>query len=664
MKPKPESADAAKNGGFARNAPRVAGLLLALITLLAYLPATQNGFVNFDDDNYVTANPLVQRGLTVAGVQWAFAGSHFCNYSPLAWLSHMADCDLFRLNPGGHHFVNVLLHSANVLLLFILLRRLTGALWPSAFAAAMFGWHPLHVESVAWIAERKDVLSTCFGLLALLQYEKFARQKNWTAYGLALLFFALSLLSKPMLVTLPVVLLLLDYWPLQRFQTLNFKFPALAKLFAEKIPFFLLSALFCVITVLAQRAEAISTLQRVPLGLRLENAAVSGATYLADTFWPAGLAAFYPLPKEIPWPAVALAVAVLAAVSAVAWRAGRARPYLRVGWLWYLVTLAPVIGLVQVGDQARADRYTYFPLIGIFLALALAADEAARRRQISKKIPAGAAAVILAACLGATEHQLRFWRDSEALFRRDLAVAGDSATAHLNLGSALQQQGRNAEARAEYEKTLRLDPGELAAHMAAYNNLGRLLNDEGKPTEALEYCRTAVRLAPDSPATRHRLGIVLAELGRDDEAFAEFREAIRLNADYAPAHFQIGRTLLMRGRDAEAVALLREAVRLNPDNLQMLIYAARVFSADENPAARNGAEAIALARRAAQLAGEDQPVVLDTLAIACAEAGRFDEAAQAERRALQLAQPEDLAGMRQRLEAFENRHPWRESFAK
>jgi len=324
----------------------------------------------------------------------------------------------------------------------------------------------------------------------------------------------------------------------------------------------------------------------------------------------------------------------------------------------------PVIGLVQVGDQAMADRYSYFPLIGVFLAVTLAMKDCATWLRLPNYLLATPAVLVLAGCLVLTEKQLGYWRDSEALFTHALAVTPNNAPAHLNLGEAFQEQHRSAEALAEYREVLRLDPG----RHEAYNNIGRILNDEGKPAEALGYCRTAMELDPKSPAAHNALGIVLSGLGRFDEALAQFTEAARLGADYAPAHFQMGRTLLKMGRDADAVAQFREALKIDPNNLPMLVYIARVLAADENPQARNGAEAVAYANQAAQLAGDAQPVVLDTLAMACAEAGRFGEAVQAGQRAVKLAQDagqmDDAAAMRQRLGLYQQQRPWRESFAK
>ena len=644
--------------------PRVIGWLLALATMLAYLPATRDRFLNYDDDDYVTENTMVQRGLTWTGIKWAFTTWHASNWHPLTWLSHMVDCEIFRLNPGGHHFVNVLFHSANAVLLFALLLRLTGAMWPSAFIAALFAWHPLHVESVAWVSERKDVLSTCFALLSLLCYAGHARENRRRDYWFALVFFALGLMCKPMLVTLPFVMLLLDYWPLQRIQVPGPGAGSVRHCVFEKWPFFLLAALSAAVTFLAQRNDAVQSFARVPPWLRVENAITAYAGYLYKAVWPVNLSVFYPLPGHIPGLVVAASAAFLVFISIMVWLERKRSPCLIVGWLWFAGTLVPVIGLVQVGDQAMADRYTYFPLIGIFSAVTFFAKQWADRFQFLKTAFAVTAVLILAACLALTENQLRYWHDNESLFRHALEVSEESALAHLNLGVELQDQNKPAQALVQYQEALRLDP----SRHEAYNNIGRILIEQGKPQEALDYCRTAVQLDPKSALSRDNLGLVLVELRRFDEAMREFSEAARLDAQYATPHFETGRTLLKLGRDAEALPHLHEALNLAPDNFQMLIYVARVLAADETPQIRNGTEACALAGRASQLAGGAQPVALDTLAMAYAEAGRFDEAVQTQELAVKFAaaagQKDDAAPMQQRLQLYKNHQPWRESFSK
>ena len=660
--------------------PRRLGLLLALATILAYWPATRNGFVNYDDDLYVTQNAVVQNGLTWPGVEWAFTKINVSNWHPLTWLSHMADCELFQLNAGGHHLNSVLIHAANTALLFVLLLWLTRALWPAVFIAALFAWHPLHVESVAWISERKDVLSLFFALLALLAYARYAKlskvqdPKSKIYFAWSLLAFALSLMAKPMLVTLPFVLLLLDYWPLGRvagcrlpvagWEPRNFQ-PATfnLQLLLEKWPFFLLTAAACVVTVIAQHAAAMVPLHQVSLGLRLENVVTAYAGYLAKTFWPTQLSVFYPLPKQIPLGEAVWSAAILIAISIFAWRERWRRPYLLVGWLWYLGTLVPVIGLVQVGDQAMADRYTYFPLIGIFLAVTFLIKDFAERQRFSPRWLGTLAGVVLVACLLLTEKQLAYWRDSQTLFTHALAVTKDNALAHLNLGEAFQEQNDLAEALAEYQTVLRISP----TREEACNNIGRMLNDQGKPAAALEYCQAALQLNPKSPAQHNSVGIILTELGRDNEALRHFDEAIQWDASYAPAYFQKGRLLLRQGNDLAAVKNLNQALQIEPDNFQMLIYTARVLAADENSSARNGTQALAYASNAVRLAGSAQPVVLDTLAMALAECGRFAEATQIQQQAVTMVrtgggQPVDATIMQQRLTGYQKAQPWRESF--
>ncbi len=678
----PAGADAAfqrKHFGAAKARPRLIALLLALATLLVYLPVCHYGFVVYDDEDYVTENQVVQNGLTWAGVKWAFTTWHASNWHPLTWLSHMLDCGLFGLNPGAHHLVNVLFHAANVVLLFALLLRLTNSLWPGAFVAALFAWHPLHVESVAWISERKDVLSTFFGLLTLLAYVRAVTgdkcqvirtgEQNVSRvtchaspfYWLALIFFALGLMSKPMLVTLPFVMLLLDYWPLNRIAESGC-LAIFKRLLVEKIPFFLLAAISCVVSFLAQRqGEAVVSLAKVSLRYRLENAPVAVGRYLLKMIWPADLAVFYPLPDKIPAFAVTAAVAALILISAGAWRARRRSPYWLVGWLWFLGTLVPVAGLVQVGGAALADRYTYIPSIGLFLAVAFGLQDLACRFRFLKIPVAVVAGLVLAGCLLLTENQLRYWHDTRALFAHAAAVTENNDIAHVNLGVELDQQGKWGEALAEYREAERLAPKRYQVH----NNLGNLLANMGKTDEALAEYREAVRLNPELPLLHDGLGSVLAGLGRFGEAMNEFTNAARLDPAYPWPHFEMGKTLLKQGRDAGAIDQLREALRIDPDNFQILAYTAHVLAASENTRIRDGKTALVLAAKANALTGGAQPLVLDALGMACAETGDFTNALDVTQKALQLATAariKNVEGIQQRLELYKNRRPWRESF--
>lgn len=659
---------------------RIIALSLALITLLVYLPVTWHDFVNYDDGDYVTENHEVQNGLTWAGIKWAFTTGHASNWHPLTWLSHMTDCELFALYPGGHHLTSVLFHVANVVLLFVLVRRLTGALWPSAFVAALFAWHPLHVESVAWVAERKDVLSTFFALLTLLAYTRYAqsvsgdkcqvtpganpsRITHHASLCLALVFFTLGLMSKPMLVTLPFVLLLLDYWPLKRVSVSAFRFPRFP-LLLEKAPFFLLAAISCIVTYLVQRhGAAVMTLEQFPFDLRLVNVLISYARYLTMAVWPVNLAVLYPLPPHLGWltaPTI-FSAALLAAISWLAWRTREQYPYLIVGWLWFLGTLVPVIGFVKAGSAALADRYTYIPLIGIFIAVAFGARELANRFRLSPKSLAMASAMILGSCLFATEHQLQFWRDSTSLFAHDLAVTENNPFPHINYGIALESQGRQAEALAQYREAVRLVPDNSQARY----NLGFLLDAMGKPEEALREHREAVRLAPEKPFLHEGLGIVLAELNRFDEAMREFTEAARLDPKFAWPHFQMGKVLLKQGRDVEAAQKFGQALQMDPDNFQTLTYVASVLASNEHPQGRDGELALALATRANNLTGGTQSFVLDVLGMAYAETGDFTNAQATAQKAIQLsaaANMKTLEQTQQRLKLYNNHQPWRESF--
>jgi protein O-mannosyl-transferase len=656
--------------------PRPVGMALALVTLLVYLPATSCLFINLDDPRYVTANPIVQNGLTWTGVKWAFTGMHVSNWHPLTWLSHMADCDLFRLNPAGPHLVNILFHSVNAGLLFALLFRLTNKLWPCAFVAALFAWHPLHVESVAWIAERKDVLSTFFALLTLSSYARYAQENHRRSFWLALFFYVLALLSKPMPVTLPVVMLLLDYWPLNRVEgyklkvadavnskpsTFNFRLSTLL----EKWPFFLLAAASCVITFLAQRDTAVSSLTQVPFGYRLENSVTAYAAYLWKMVWPMDLSVFYPLHPLIAWQLVAESAIILSGISVIVWRVRKGSPWLIVGWLWYLVTLLPVIGLVQVGTQAMADRYSYFPLIGIFLAVAFSAQALADRFIFLKRWLAVAAVLMLGSCLMLTEVHLRYWHDSETLFTHALEVE-TSQTAHINLGVAFYEQKRRSEALKQYIMAFELYPAGSDT-ILAYCNAAALLDEAGKLDAAAACYQKAVQLKPRNPDVYDNFGIVLVKLGRFDEAMKAFSAAAQIDATDAHPHFLMGRLMLQQGRDADALMQLHLALQLDPHDLEILLFTIGVLAADENQEVRNGAEAQVLADRAVKLTAGQEPAVLDVQAMALAETGQFDAAVRIQQQAIKLLaatadQKDDIAVMQKHLELYQKQQPWRESF--
>lgn len=491
-------------------------LALAALTIAVYAPVAGFGFVQLDDPAYVTENAQVLRGLTADGMAWAFTTGEAANWHPLTWLSHMLDVQLFGVTPGAHHLVGAGLHLLNTLLLFGLLVRLTGARWRSALVAALFAVHPLHVESVAWVAERKDVLSTLFGLLAMWAYVSYVKTPDWRRYAALLVLYALSLMAKPMLVTLPFLLLLLDWWPLARLQqTATPAAPAARRrkgrpaparpagpgllsrawpLVREKLPLLALAIASSIVTVIVQqRGGAVSTLQTFPFGLRLQNAVVSVVAYLGSALWPRGLTVLYPFPESVPGWQVAGALAVLGAVSLIAYRLSSRQPYVCVGWLWYLVMLVPVAGLVQVGLQARADRYTYLPLTGIFIMVAWGGAALVERRPVLRAVAAGTAAAAVAACAVAAWTQVGFWTDNVTLFTRATMI------------------------------TLNVD--EFEAHMS----LGTSLGNQGRIDEARQHFSEAARLRPQSDAAHCSLGLALARTGRLDEASREFIEALRLN---------------------------------------------------------------------------------------------------------------------------------------
>jgi Flp pilus assembly protein TadD len=655
--------------------PRNIALLLALITLLAYAPATRDRFLTLDDDLFVTDNYLVQKGLTLKGVEWAFKTFHESMWHPLTWLSHMLDCELFGLNARGHHSTSVFLHMVNAVLLFWLLWRLTGDLWPSALVAALFAWHPLSVESTAWIAERKNVLSTCFGLLTLLAYTRYAQERLsvqsaprgsrfrlWAFYALALFLFALCLLAKTMLVTLPCVMLLLDYWPLQRLPPAGFGPRQFLRLAIEKGPFFLLVVPACVLTVLAEsHGGLVMPLEQLPLDLRVYSAFRSYTLYLWKAIWPLKLSILYPYPpRDHLALAGTLAAAFLIAVTLLVLRARRRYPYLLVGWLWFLGTLVPVIGFVQIGVQSMNDHHAYVALIGIYIAVAFGIKDLIARFQIGVVPSAAAAVLVLGGCLVLLEHQLGYWGDDEAVFRHALAITENNGAAHNNLGVALAKQGRGDEARAHFQEAIRLHPLWADPH----NNLGNLLLFNGDFEGALREYTVAVRLKPNLPAAHYNLGRALAALRQFDEALGQLNEAARLDSNYPGPHFETARILLGQGRDAEAIDQCREAVRLAPRDIQILTFTAHVLAAEDNPMLRDGKTALVLALRASALSGE-KPQVLDVLGMALAETGDFTNAETVASKAIQLAteaMKTNLKPWRERLENYRKHQAWHESF--
>ena len=544
---------------------------LALVTLAVYAQVVSHQFISLDDDLYIRDNPIVARGLTLPGIAWAFTTFHAGNWHPVTWLSHMLDCQLFGLNAGGHLLVNALIHMANTLLLFWFLRRTTGATWRSAIVAALFALHPMHVESVAWAAERKDTLAAFFGLLTLLAYARYVENATGKRYALVALCLILGLMAKPMLVTWPFVLLLLDYWPLGRVawrpaDGMKRFARAWWPLVREKLLLFGLVAASMVVTYLAQsRGGAVRALVDAPLSLRLANAIVSYAKYFLATFWPGDLAVYYPFAVAgIPAWQIAAALLLLAAITACALREASARPYLITGWFWFLGTLVPVVGLVQVGGQAMADRYHYLPSIGLFVALVFGLAELAKVRRIGRLPLAAAAVAALSICASLTAMQVTRWRDSVTLFGHTLAVTSNNLIIQYNLGHVLGQERNYDEARAHFAEALRIKPDFFDALI----NMGMTLSEQGRAAEAIGFYERALRVAPGSSKAHTQLALALAKQDKKSEALAEFRKALELAPQDADARANLGLMLARQGNVAEAMEQLNEAVRLNPGSAE------------------------------------------------------------------------------------------------
>jgi len=532
--------------------------VLILVTFTAFSPILKHGFIDYDDNEYVTENPYVKAGLTGDSIIWAFTAGHSGNWHPLTWLSHMLDCELFGTNAGRHHLMSLLIHVINTVLLFAVLRKITGALWPSAFVAAAFALHPLHVESVAWIAERKDVLSGLFWILTMAAYLQYVKCPGKIKYVLTVVVFALGLMAKPMLVTLPFVLLLLDFWPLERFQWHSFH-----RLVGEKAPLLCLSAISSVVTfVVQQRTGAVAQIEQVALDSRIANAFISYVVYIAKMIWPSHLAVFYPYPagKVSIWLAVLAALLVVGITVCVICLA-RNRKYLLTGWFWYIAVLVPVIGLIQVGGQARADRYTYLPSVGIFIIAAWGAAELLDKRRYRKTILSVSAGLVICAMLLCTQLQVRHWRNSFTLFRHTVEVTENNYVGHTGLGKVLRAQGKLDEAINQYHQALHIKPNYAITHY----NLGNALLAQGKIDEAINEYRQAVHIDPNYAAAHTNLGGALATQGKLDEAIDCFRQAVQLEPDEAKTYYNLGHTLELKGSVDEAINEYRRALEINPN---------------------------------------------------------------------------------------------------
>lgn len=697
---------------------------LVAITWLVFGQTIRYDFVNYDDNEYVYANPAITTGLTRHGIIHAFTGTDSANWHPLTTLSHMLDCQLWGLRASGHHLTNVVLHTIAVVLLFLVLQEMTGAVWRSAFVAAVFAIHPLRVESVAWISERKDVLSAVFFMVTLGAYVRYVRSPSIGRYLTMAVVFALGLLSKSMLVTVPFLLLLLDYWPLgriggQKSEVRNQKSEVRGQrsvvrdLIFEKIPLLALSIGDGLVTLWAQHSS-IARGEQLPLVSRIGNGLVSYVIYVKEMIWPVDLAVFYPHSGDhLPVLEIGLAIVMLAIVSAGAIALRRRSPYLITGWFWYIVMLLPVIGLIQVGSQAHADRYTYLPQIGLYLLVAWAITDALVS-PLQRKILAAAASVAVVALAWCAHVQASYWRNGESLWRRALAVTSRNFMAHDGLGDYLAKRGRLDEAIDQFQKALSIAPGypdietnlilaltrkgrtdeaithleavlkehpndaqtqyslgnalrkrgDLASAIAAYNKalsiqgsypaahygLGFTLDQDGQIDDAIAHYQEAIREQPNYPEAYHLLGNDLLQKARFDDAIAAYEQALKNRPTYPEVEKNIGLALLQKGRTSEAIAHWQNALDSEPESVDSLNNLAWVLSTFPETWIRNGKQALALAKRANQLSGDKSPAILRTLAAAYAENGRFTEAIVIAERGLQLANAQQNSALANILE--------------
>ena len=555
-------------------------LILIIAVILVYRPVQQYNFILFDDGAYVFDNPSVKEGLSLSGMAWAIKSAHASNWHPVTWLSHMLDVSLFGLNSGRHHMINVLIHIVNSILLLLVLRRMTGKLWLSGFVAALFAVHPINVESVAWIAERKNLLCTFFGLFTLRAYIRYIEYPNIPRYLSIILFFVLGLMTKPMLVTLPFLFLLLDYWPLGRIRhqqedkivTGQYGISEFLRLVKEKIPLFVLSGASSIVTYLVQQSSgAVKSLEVYPLNIRIENSLVSYARYLIKTIWPHNLSVIYPYPKSIPVWEICGALLLFVALSWLAIRTIRSYPFIAVGWFWYLGTLVPVIGLVQVGPQAMADRYAYIPVIGLFIAAAWGGFRIFLQLRLHKATIAVSAGALLLIMTVISCYQVRHWKDSISLFQHAVDVTSYNYIAHHNLALALGEMNRVDEAILQFKKALSIEPSFPTAH----NNLGTALSKRGRLSEAMHHFSEALRLKPDYSGALYNLGNALAAEGRLNEAIDRYYQALAITPTDAEIHNNLGNALFNLDKVAAARDHYDKAISLQPSFVPALLNIAK-----------------------------------------------------------------------------------------
>jgi protein O-mannosyl-transferase len=630
-------------------------LALMLITTAVFYQVCAYDFVNLDDPTYIYENPNIQDGITLKAIKWAFTADYASNWHPLTWLSHMLDWQLFGPKAGGHHLTNLVFHVANTLLLFIVLKQTTQRFWPSAFVAALFAIHPLHVESVAWVSERKDVLSTFFWLFTTWAYVRFVSRPKIVSYLLVIVFFALGLMSKPMLVTLPFVLLLLDYWPLGRFSPKRGKASSkysLSYLLIEKVPLFAMALASCIVTFVVQKKSGAMEWEHYGLLIRLANASISYLQYINKMIWPARLASFCPhAGQNISILYAVVSAGFLLAVTMLIFRFAKERRYLVVGWLWYLGTLVPVIGLIQVGAQAMADRYTYVTLTGLFIIVAWGMPDLLAKWQYKKTTLTLSALLVISALSICTHFQLRYWQNSITLFQHDLDVTKDNYVAHFGIAGPLRKQGKLNDTIYHCSEAIRIKP----KYTKALDCLGIALCEAGRIDEAIPYYKKAIEIDPsfadakanlalalaakgDSVANHIHEGHALALQGKLNEAAVHLTEALWLDPHSAQAHYDLGQVLVQRGRIDEAIEHFEKALRLASDWIEPMNNMAWLLATSNETKIHNPDKAIKLAQRACELTDYKKPDFLDTLAVAYAAAGDFSKAIETAEKASELCQ--------------------------
>jgi tetratricopeptide (TPR) repeat protein len=641
-------------------------LFLVGISLAVFGQTIRYDFVNFDDDLYVYNAPVIKAGLTINGIAAAFISPHARNWHPLTTISHMLDCQLYGLNAGGHHGGNFVLHIIAVLLLFGVLRQMTGAVWKSAAVAALFAVHPLHVESVAWISERKDVLSAVFFFLMLGAYARYAATPSIGRYLLVAALFAAGLMSKPMLVSAPVILLLLDYWPLGRIRSQDSEargrrtdasgdWPLVGRLVLEKIPLLALSAGSCAITFVLQK-RATGAIPPLPLLWRVENAVASYVIYIWKTFCPTRLAVFYPHPNNtLPVWEIILALGLLLVITGAAIAFRHKRPYLFTGWFWYLVMLVPVIGLVQVGEQGYADRYTYLPLIGLFVLVAWGLADVTAGRRFASRVAGATAVVVIVGLACAAFIQTSYWRNSQILWTHALAVTSDNDCAHNNLGYLLVDRDELDNAISHFEAASRIRSLKTDRHYNAGSafvemNLADALARKGQSDEAMVHYNQAIKLEPNYADTYYNRGNVLFANDRVDEAIADWEKTLELQPSDFNAHTCLANALLRKGLVKDAIAHYETALALAPDDPHSRNNIAWVLATSSDASIRDGTRAVDFAQQAVLLSGGREPQFLRTLAAAYAETGRFSEAIAAAQQAAAVANMQGKSRLANKLE--------------